>query len=140
MGYLQKPFVTRVNDRGYVKGVEIVDSTTGKPNCRRFGGVPYAQPITSKQQRWRRPQALPEDLRYGAQSCSTDYTGLSAECPQGYGGAYADKSRMSEDCLQCNIWVPIGKAPEKGWPVWVYIRGFDIFSAISRKMSYFYLH
>jgi carboxylesterase type B len=36
-----------------------------------------------------------------------------------------DKSVWSEDCFQVNVWVPVGDAPEGGWPVLFYIRTFN---------------
>lgn len=35
----------------------------------------------------------------------------------------SDESAWDEDCLQCNIWVPLGTPPPDGWPVLFYIHG-----------------
>lgn len=112
-------YVSEINGRGCVKGITIIDSETSRPKCHRLGGVPYARPLT-KAQRWKRARALPKDFKYGKPENPTDFTGLSAECPQS--GAPFETPHMKEDCLQCNIWTPAGTPPDGGWPVWIYIR------------------
>ncbi|KAL9117201.1 MAG: hypothetical protein Q9187_006266 [Circinaria calcarea] len=76
-------------------------------------------------QRWKRAQSLPDGYAYGTKETPSDFTKLSAVCPQAIYNPddSLDPSQMSEDCLQCNIWVPAGERPEQGWPVWVYLHG-----------------
>lgn len=123
----EEPYISEIKGRGFVKGINILDSETGGPKSYRLGGVPYARPLTNLQ-RWKRARALPEDFKYGTQESPTDFTGLSAECPQ-YGAPF-DIPNMTEDCLQCNIWIPSGTPPRGGWPVWIYIRMSSSFLSI----------
>ncbi|MCJ1248236.1 hypothetical protein MMC30_005453 [Trapelia coarctata] len=116
----EESYVSEINGKGFIKGMTVLDAGTGRPKCHRLGGIPYAQPLTQAQ-RWRRAKPLPEDLKYGTKESPTDFTGLSAECPQS--GAPFDTPSMREDCLQCNIWIPSGTPPRGGWPVWMYIHG-----------------
>ncbi|MCJ1390356.1 hypothetical protein MMC18_003215 [Xylographa bjoerkii] len=98
-----------VEGKGFIKGKRY-------NNTLRFGGIPFALPLTSVL-RWKKAQALPRDYMYGSQEEPTDFTGLSAECPQ------SGKSITSEDILQCNVWIPLGPPPKGDWPVWIYIHG-----------------
>ncbi|MCJ1409774.1 hypothetical protein MMC19_003857 [Ptychographa xylographoides] len=118
MEVLHEPCTRLITGKGYIKGLKIIDSSSGNIKCYRFGGLPYAIPITSAS-RWTRAQPLPEDFQYGTEDDPTDFTGLSAECPQ---SKELESPASTEDCLQCNIWIPAGDAPTGGWPVWVYIR------------------
>lgn len=65
-----------------------------------------------------KPEALPESFLYG----SSSYTKPSSICPQLriFGRQSAEHD---EDCLQSNIWVPLGSPPPNGWPVLFYIHG-----------------
>lgn len=38
------------------------------------------------------------------------FTGGCGVCPQ----PGVDEKEWDEDCLQCNVWVPVGEAPEGG--------------------------
>jgi carboxylesterase type B len=33
------------------------------------------------------------------------------------------RDEWTEDCFQCNIWVPVAEPPKEGWPVFVFIHG-----------------
>ncbi|MCJ1402375.1 hypothetical protein MMC11_005595 [Xylographa trunciseda] len=101
--------VHHIEGKGFIKGRRY-------NNTLRFGGIPFALPLTSAL-RWKTAQALPQTYRYGSEEEPTDFTGLSAECPQ------SGISATSEDILQCNIWIPLGPPPEDGWPVWIYLHG-----------------
>ncbi|MCJ1319561.1 hypothetical protein MMC15_004897 [Xylographa vitiligo] len=101
--------VHHVKHKGFIQGRRY-------NNTLRFGGVPFAIPLTSAL-RWTKAQALPQNYVYGSREKPTDFTGLSAECPQ------SGKSTTSEDILQCNVWVPVGPPSGGGWPVWIYIHG-----------------
>ncbi|MCJ1284835.1 hypothetical protein MMC26_004172 [Xylographa opegraphella] len=101
--------VYHVEHKGFIQGRRY-------NNTLRFGGIPFAIPLTSAQ-RWCKAQALPGHHAYGPPEKPTDFTGLSAECPQ------SGNSATSEDVLQCNVWVPVGPPPSGGWPVWIYIHG-----------------
>ncbi|SLM40710.1 Carboxylesterase, type B [Lasallia pustulata] len=115
------PVTLNLNGKGCLNGVAILDKPNGVIKCYRYGGVPYAlSPIG--EQRWKRPRRLPEGYSYGGVGKPGDFTGLSAVCPQ-KGQSAGNRGQVSEDCLQSNIWIPAGKPPEKGWPVWVYLHG-----------------
>ena len=124
MSHSAKPFLHNLGDGGHIAGILILDAITGRAKCRRFGGVPYALSMTAVD-RWGRGKPLPKDYSYGTQESPGDYTGLSAVSPQVEemnGKRGHDLGEISEDCLQCNIWIPMGNAPARGWPVWVYLR------------------
>lgn len=112
-----------ISDKGYLEGVTFLDASSRRPKCYRFGRVPYARPWTSSR-RWKRAQALPDDCTYGPKETPSDFTELSAVCPQAIYNLNRslDPSQMTEGCLQCNIWIPIGETPAHGWPVWIYLR------------------
>lgn len=105
-----------LTSRGPIKGTRML-SPENRPKCLRFGGIPYALPLDSTQ-RWRRAQPLPADFLHGSEANPADYSGLANEAPQNDVLA----SRMDEDCLQCNVWVPVSERPVGGWPVFVYLR------------------
>lgn len=62
---------------GSIQGSLLSDPETGRPLCKRYLGLPYAQPMP---ERWRRAQALPDDFRYGAQGETFESWG--GVCPQ----------------------------------------------------------
>ncbi|KAI9684982.1 MAG: hypothetical protein M1820_010850, partial [Bogoriella megaspora] len=70
--------------------------------------------------RWQRPRALPPCYRYGTRANPGRFTGGTGVCPQ---PAESEKELHDEDCLQVNVWIPIGDAPKDGWPVLFYIHG-----------------
>ena len=109
--------VHEVPGKGFQKRAAILDSSSGETKCYRAGGIPYAIPLTTSQ-RWKPAQPLPNDFHCGTREEPTDFTGFANECPQSGGRT----SRMSEDCLQLNIWIPAGERPDSGWPVFFYIR------------------
>ncbi|KUJ20832.1 carboxylesterase-like protein [Mollisia scopiformis] len=107
--------------KGVLEGVTLLDSVTQKPKCHRFSRVPYATPPVGHY-RWRKPQPLPESFSYGSDAAPGQYRKPSSVCPQPR--VFGRQSpRHDEDCLQSNIWVPLGKPPKDGWPVLFYIHG-----------------
>lgn len=123
MESITQRYLDCVEGKGYFEGLTFLDVTSKKPKCHRLGRVPYAQPITNSR-RWKRAQQLPASITYGSEEKPTNFAEPSAVCPQAIYdlNRNLDPAQMSEDCLQCNIWIPIGKKPECGWPVWVYLR------------------
>ena len=79
-----------------------------------FTGIRYA---TST--RWRAPVPV-------ALEGAVEATGAGFACPQlgvvsvQLGGSMPPQN---EDCLYLNVWTPLAKPPEGGWPVMVYIHG-----------------
>ncbi|KAF2036526.1 alpha/beta-hydrolase [Setomelanomma holmii] len=107
--------------RGHVEGLTYLDQNS-QPLCYLFSGVPYALPPVGPF-RLRKPRALPPCYRYGTRANPARFTGGCGLCPQpgpseGHGG-----SAWDEDCLQSNVWVPVGEAPDGGWPVLFWIHG-----------------
>lgn len=132
--------VLRLGQRGYVKG-KIISSRSNKPLCHYYGGVRYALSPTSDR-RWKRPQPLPDDFSYGSEK-EPGYSEGAGVCPQPE--VEYEPSEWNEDCLQCNVWVPLGEVPGDGelsdlvlelgqfsdvqnaflgWPVFFFIREF----------------
>ncbi|KAF1831958.1 alpha/beta-hydrolase [Decorospora gaudefroyi] len=109
-----QPYNLDLHFRGFAQGLTYLDPTNSqKPLCHFFGGVPYALPPT----RFQKPRPLPACYRYGTRADPGVFTAGCGVCPQeGVGDG-------EEDCLQCNIWVPVGEGPEKGWPVLFWIHG-----------------
>ncbi|KAE8444569.1 hypothetical protein EG329_014493 [Mollisiaceae sp. DMI_Dod_QoI] len=107
--------------KGVLEGVTLLDSTTKKPKCHRFSRVPYASPPTGPR-RWRKPQSLPKSFSYGSETSPGQYKKPCSVCPQPR--VFGRQSTIhDEDCLQSNIWIPLGEPPEDGWPVFFYIHG-----------------
>jgi len=106
--------------KGSLQGSTLLDSASRIPKCHRFSAVPYALPPTGSR-RWRKPEPLPPTFSYGPK----DYIRRSSVCPQLRVFGTQSVSH-DEDCLQSNIYVPIGKPPPNGWPVIFYIREFPV--------------
>ncbi|KAL4876163.1 Alpha/Beta hydrolase protein [Aspergillus karnatakaensis] len=118
METFQRPFVTSLGNKGYVKGVTISDSSK-KDLCHYFGGVRYALGPSA---RWRKAQKLPDTYSYGTKDQPFQCPGTTGTCPQ---PAFMNLScsDWDEDCFQCNIWVPLGEPPKDGWPILFFIHG-----------------
>ncbi|KAK0122530.1 hypothetical protein ONS96_009572 [Cadophora gregata f. sp. sojae] len=106
-----------IPDQGSLQAPTVSDPATNEPRCYRFSKVPYACPPIGER-RWKKPEPLPELFDYS----SLRYTNPSSICPQlrVFG---RQSARHDEDCLQSNIWVPLGHPPPTGWPVLFYIHG-----------------
>ncbi|KAM3074974.1 hypothetical protein ACMFMG_007563 [Clarireedia jacksonii] len=112
------PQVT-IRGRGTLVGTTLLDAAKGTPKCHRYSRVPYAVPPTGKR-RWQKPVVLPSTFSY--QSLGLEAFSMpSSTCPQPSMPAQS----CNEDCLQCNIYVPVGKPPKDGWPVFFYIHLAD---------------
>jgi hypothetical protein len=109
-----QPYVVDLQFRGHVEGLTYLDEES-KPLCRYFGGVPYALPPLGPF-RFQKPRSLPTCYRYGTRVNPARFTGSCGLCPQpaprGTNGE--NDSEWDEDCLQSNVWVPVGDPPVGG--------------------------
>ncbi|PYH75596.1 alpha/beta-hydrolase [Aspergillus uvarum CBS 121591] len=120
MEYIKHPYLQSLGQHGYIEGVTLHEKTTNKPYCHYFGGVRYAHPPP---QRWRKAQKLSTSYSYGSKDQPGPANGRTGICPQPRFLDVVSEDGWTEDCFQCNIWVPTGKAPENGWPVLFFIHG-----------------
>ncbi|KAF2493315.1 paraben-hydrolyzing esterase precursor [Lophium mytilinum] len=121
MAKTSEPYVRDLEFRGFIEGLTF--KSNAQPTCHYFGGVPYALPPVGPF-RWRKPRPLPSCYRYGTRANPGRYTGGTALCPQpGFDSDLPDMTLWDEDCLQCNIWMPVGEPPAGGWPVFFNIHG-----------------
>jgi len=115
-----RPYLLDLSLRGFIEGLTHLSPTSNQPLCHYFGGLPYALPPVGPY-RWRKPRPLPACYRYGHRSNPGKFAGGAALCPQpGFLAGPPDKTLFDEDCLQLNIWVPVGEAPEGG--EWIRLR------------------
>ena len=113
------PYTLSLAHRGYIQGSTLT-SSTGSPLCRYFGGLRYA---LAPGQRWSRAIKLPPSYTYGTKERPGVHGAdvCANVCPQpGFRGP-ADETNWSEDCFQCNVYVPVGEVPEGGMFLIVYV-------------------
>lgn len=128
----RRPYSKSLSHRGVIQGVTISTASGNSGEftdlCHYFGGVRYGlAPI----QRWRRARPLPSTYSYGTQDRPGQCETGAGLCPQpGFMTiAPPNEDAWTEDCFQCNVWVPAGEAPRGGWPVFIFIREYlDPFS------------
>lgn len=127
METIHRPHRKSLFHRGIIQGVTIstpIDNS-GKTTdlCHYFGGVRYVLPPT---QRWRRARPLPSTYSYGTQDRPGKCESGAGLCPQSGSMTIspANEDAWTEDCFQCNVWVPTGEAPKGGWPVFFFIREY----------------
>jgi carboxylesterase type B len=116
----KEPFLLDLQFRGSIEGSTLKQNPSQIPYCHYFGGLPYALPPVGPF-RWKNPRPLPPCYRYGTRANPGRFTGGAGFCPQP--SKEDDVKLYEEDCLQCNIWIPIGQPPKDGWPVFFYIHG-----------------
>lgn len=114
MPKLSQPYHVDLQFRGHVEGLTYIDEDL-KPLCHYFGGVPYALPPLGPF-RFQKPRPLPTCYRYGTRVNPARFTGCCGVCPQPGAGETLDDSvsGWDEDCLQSNVWIPVGKPPAEG--------------------------
>lgn len=107
-----QPCLRDLEFRGFIEGLTYLDSKSNQL-CHFFGGIPYALPPIGPF-RWQKPRQIPACYRYGTRANPGRYTGNCTLCPQPTPSDGIDHAFWDEDCLQCNIWIPIGDPPEGG--------------------------
>ena len=120
MSQSSQPYHLDLQFRGYIEGLTYLDDAS-HPQCHFFGGIPYALPPIGDY-RFRKPRALPPCYRYGTKINPARFVDGCGVCPQ----ILTDKLRKSvsaceEDCLQANVWIPAGKAPDGGMWMWYFL-------------------
>ena len=131
---------------------EIVSVTGGdlrgilnkEGNVEIFAGIPFAAPPVGDL-RWKEPQdVIPwtgvRDADCFAPMAMQNENGRFFQTLMNiYTGSKNDrtyKGPMSEDCLYLNVWRPVGKAPQGGWPVLVYVHGGTLLTGQSWYEKY----
>ena len=116
MSKQSKPSIPHFQDldhRGFVEGLTYIDKKS-QPLCHYFGGIPYALPPIGTF-RWQKPRPLPACYRYGTRANPGKFTGGCGVCPQpDWGENKVDRSLFDENCLQVNVWIPVGEPPSGG--------------------------
>ncbi|KAJ6020481.1 CAZyme family CE10 [Penicillium herquei] len=120
----RRPYLKDLAHRGVIQGVTISTGSgaTSSDLCHYFGGVRYALPPV---QRWRRARQLPASYTYGDRQQPGQCDSGAGLCPQpGFMElSPSNEAAWTEDCFQCNVWVPTEEPPKGGWPVFVFIHG-----------------
>jgi hypothetical protein len=93
-----------LGSHGCIQGRLIRDNAA--PLAQYFGGVRYALPPS---QRWVMARRLPAEYSYGTKTNPGRCEGRAVTCPQPFMG-----EQGSEDCFECNVWMPVGECPNGG--------------------------
>jgi carboxylesterase type B len=120
MSYQEESYRFDAGPLGHIEGLTL--SLGNEPAVRYFGGIPYALPPTGEY-RFRAPRKLPKGYRYGTAANVGRFTGGTGVCPQPPCRNPPPEALFDENCLQLNIWSPVGAAPKGGWPVCFYLHG-----------------
>ena len=124
---------------GDVRGIYNKDGT-----IEIFAGIPFAAPPVGDR-RWKEPQnVIPwegvlEADTFAPMAMQKKKTALYNFLFQLYTHSKKDRTfngPQSEDCLYLNVWKPVEKAPEGGWPVLVYVHGGSLMSGQSWYSKY----
>jgi carboxylesterase type B len=119
-------YIRDTRELGWLEGVTInsasSEASEKKPLCHFFGGIPYGLPPIDEH-RFRQARPLPQTWRYGTRSNPARFTGECSVCPQPKAKGATGEKHWDENCLQLNIYIPVGAPPPKGWPVFFYIHG-----------------
>ncbi|KAI5359596.1 putative carboxylesterase, type B, carboxylesterase type B, active, alpha/Beta hydrolase [Septoria linicola] len=119
----RQPYELNAGALGWLEGTTLFGEASSEPLLHYFGGLPYALPPVG-QYRFQKARPLPEHYRYGSRSNPGRYTGQSAVCPQPAWRASPDAASWDEEgLLSLNVYIPAGKPPTKGWPVFFFIHG-----------------
>lgn len=115
MDTVTEPYLHDLSFRGFIEGLTVKNAKTDQRILHYFGGLPYALPPLGPF-RWRQPRKLPACYRYGTRRNPGRFVGGTGICPQPQFelSPISNDEALEEDCLQCNIWVPVGEPPKKG--------------------------
>ncbi|WP_022932736.1 carboxylesterase/lipase family protein [Treponema bryantii] len=124
---------------GDVRGIVNKDGTV-----EIFAGLPFAAPPVGDL-RWKEPQdvipwkGILEADHFAPMAMQLENGPVYNFLFNAY--THSKKSRtyggpMSEDCLYLNVWRPVGKAPQGGWPVLVYVHGGTLLTGQSWYEKY----
>jgi hypothetical protein len=118
----REPYLLDLGPRGYIEGVTFYsNSSTASASrarsrrssialCHYFGGLRYG---VSPTRRWGRARPLPEHFIYGTWDRPGRHDGDAAVCPQpGLTQRSPSTESLSEDCFECNVWLPIVEEKE----------------------------
>lgn len=98
-----------LGSHGYIQGHLIRDTddnAAAAPLAQYFGGVRYALPPS---RRWAMARRLPGEYSYGTETNPGRCEGRAVMCPQPF-----MSEQGSEDCFECNVWMPVGECPDGG--------------------------
>ena len=127
-----------------VTGGDIRGILNKDGNVEIFAGIPFAAPPVGDL-RWKEPQdvipwtGILEADHFAPMAMQKENGRFFQFLMNMYTGSKNDrtyKGPMSEDCLYLNLWRPVGKAPEGGWPVLVYVHGGTLLTGQSWYEKY----
>ncbi|KAM3425153.1 Carboxylic ester hydrolase [Cercospora zeina] len=118
----RQPLKLEADSLGCIEGTTLLRPSDSAPLLHYFGGLPYALPPVG-QYRFRQARPLPEQNRYGTKANPGRFIHGAAVCPQPGWRSDSETAHWDENCLQLNVYIPAGKQPEAGWPVYFYIHG-----------------
>ena len=127
-----------------VTGGDIRGILNKEGNVAIFAGIPFAAPPVGNL-RWKEPQdvipweGIREADHFAPMAMQNENGRFFQFLMNLYTGSKNDrtfKGPRSEECLYLNGWRPVGKAPEGGWPVLVYVHGGTLLTGQSWYEKY----
>ena len=127
-----------------VTGGDLRGILNKEGNVEIFAGIPFAAPPVGDL-RWKEPQdvipwtGILEADHFAPMAMQNENGRFFQTLMNIYTGSKNDrtyKGPMSEDCLYLNVWRPVGKAPQGGWPVLVYVHGGTLLTGQSWYEKY----
>ena len=127
-----------------VSGGDVRGIVNKEGTVEIFAGLPFAAPPVGSL-RWKEPQdvipweGILEADHFAPMAMQNQSGALYNFLLNAYTHSKSDRTYngpMSEDCLYLNVWRPVGKAPEGGWPVLVYIHGGTLLTGQSWYEKY----